>query len=95
MAIRINLDLDTLRTLVIAHDRGGLAQAAEHLGRTPSAISLQMKRLKDWDEFPALENVERLKTNLKGEPIKSPSEAMKYWRTEVGKGANFNYWYSG
>jgi DNA-binding transcriptional LysR family regulator len=47
MAIRINLDLDTLRTLVIAHDRGGLAQAAEHLGRTPSAISLQMKRLKE------------------------------------------------
>ena len=47
MAARTNLDLDTLRTLVVAHDRGGLAQAAEHLGRTPSAISLQMKRLQD------------------------------------------------
>jgi DNA-binding transcriptional LysR family regulator len=47
MATRKNLDLDTLRTLVVAHDRGGLAQAAEHLGRTPSAISLQMKRLQD------------------------------------------------
>src|SRR5882757_4436742 len=45
MAARVNLDLDTLRTLVVAHDRGGLAQAAEQLGRTPSAISLQMKRL--------------------------------------------------
>ena len=44
---RINLDLDTLRTLAVAHNRGGLAQAAEHLGRTPSAISLQMKRLQD------------------------------------------------
>lgn len=43
----INLDLDTLRTLAVAHTRGGLAQAAEHLGRTPSAISLQMKRLQD------------------------------------------------
>jgi DNA-binding transcriptional LysR family regulator len=43
----MNLDLDTLRTLVVAHNRGGLAQAAEHLGRTPSAISLQMKRLQD------------------------------------------------
>ncbi|HEY1889233.1 MAG TPA: LysR substrate-binding domain-containing protein [Steroidobacteraceae bacterium] len=43
----INLDLDTLRTLAVAHYRGGLAQAAEHLGRTPSAISLQMKRLQD------------------------------------------------
>ena len=47
MAVRVNLDLDTLRTLVVAHDRGGLAQAAEHLGRTPSAISLQMKRLQE------------------------------------------------
>jgi DNA-binding transcriptional LysR family regulator len=45
MPIRINLDLDTLRTLAAAHDLGGLAQAAERLGRTPSAISLQMKRL--------------------------------------------------
>lgn len=44
---RTNLDLDTLRTLAVAHDRGGLTQAAEHLGRTPSAISLQMKRLQE------------------------------------------------
>src|SRR4051812_17493879 len=40
-----NLDLDTLRTLVLAHDLGSYGQAAERLGRTPSAISLQMKRL--------------------------------------------------
>jgi len=47
MATRINLDLDTLHTLVVAHDRGGLAQAADLLGRTPSALSLQMKRLQE------------------------------------------------
>lgn len=47
MATRTNLDLDTLRTFSVAHDLGGLAQAAEHLGRTSSAISLQMKRLQD------------------------------------------------
>jgi DNA-binding transcriptional LysR family regulator len=47
MATRTNLDLDTLRTLAVAHDLGGLAQAASRLGRTPSAISLQMKRLQD------------------------------------------------
>jgi len=35
-------DLDTLRTLVIANDPGGYGQAAARLGRTPSAISLQM-----------------------------------------------------
>src|SRR6516225_9985175 len=47
MSVRINLDLDTLRTLSVAHDLGSLAQAAVQLGRTPSAISLQMKRLQD------------------------------------------------
>lgn len=25
----------------------------------------------------------------------TPKEAKKFWRTEVGKGSNFNYWYSG
>lgn len=40
-----NLDLDALRTLVIAQDLGGFGRAAAQLGRTPSAISLQMKRL--------------------------------------------------
>jgi len=42
-----NLDLDTLRTLVVAADLGGYGQAAARLGRTPSAISLQMKRLQE------------------------------------------------
>ncbi|HEY2898348.1 MAG TPA: LysR family transcriptional regulator [Gemmatimonadaceae bacterium] len=45
MSVRINIGLDILRTLSVAHDLGGLAPAAERLGRTPSAISLQMKRL--------------------------------------------------
>ncbi len=43
----VNLDLDALRTLALAQDLGGFGRAAEHLGRTPSAISLQMKRLQD------------------------------------------------
>jgi DNA-binding transcriptional LysR family regulator len=47
MSLRINLDLDILRTLSVAQELGSLAQAAEQLGRTPSAISLQMKRLQD------------------------------------------------
>jgi DNA-binding transcriptional LysR family regulator len=42
-----NLDLDTLRTLSVAADLGGYGQAAHRLGRTPSAISLQMKRLQE------------------------------------------------
>lgn len=40
-----NVSLDSLRTLVIAQDVGGFGRASERLGRTPSAISLQMKRL--------------------------------------------------
>jgi DNA-binding transcriptional LysR family regulator len=43
----MNLDLDTLRTLVLAADLGGYGQAAARLGQTPSAISLQMKRLQE------------------------------------------------
>ncbi|ADV84852.1 LysR substrate-binding domain-containing protein [Terriglobus saanensis] len=43
----MTLDLDTLQTLVITHDLRGYRQAADRLGRTPSAISLQMKRLQD------------------------------------------------
>jgi DNA-binding transcriptional LysR family regulator len=41
----LNLDLDTLRTLAVANDLGGYGHAAVRLGRTASAISLQMKRL--------------------------------------------------
>jgi DNA-binding transcriptional LysR family regulator len=39
------LALDTLRSLVTAVDLHGYGHAAARLGRTPSAISLQMKRL--------------------------------------------------
>ena len=41
------LDLDLLRTLVAAVDQGTLRQAARVIGRTESAVSLQMKRLDD------------------------------------------------
>ena len=42
-----NLDLDTLRTLVVAVELGSYSQAGQRLGRTPSAVSLQMKRLQE------------------------------------------------
>jgi DNA-binding transcriptional LysR family regulator len=42
-----NVDLDTVRTLVTANELGTYAKAASRLGRTASAISLQMKRLQD------------------------------------------------
>ena len=41
------LDIDLLRTLVTIADTGGFTRAGERLGRTQSAISLQIKRLED------------------------------------------------
>ena len=40
-----NLDMDVLRTLAVAMDVGGFGKAAERLGRSQSAVSLQMRRL--------------------------------------------------
>ena len=40
-----NLDMDALRSLVAILHRGGLARAAERVGRSPSAISQQMRKL--------------------------------------------------
>lgn len=58
-------------------------------------IFKSLKRLSSWEEFKAdVENPARLWTDLKGQKM-DPKTAVKYWRTEVGKGANFNYWYSG
>jgi hypothetical protein len=59
-----------------------------------------MRQLAKWEDFLTTFGVtsgdcKRLMTNLKGEPIPEPGKARGYWRTEIGKGANFNYWYSG
>jgi DNA polymerase I-like protein with 3'-5' exonuclease and polymerase domains len=59
-----------------------------------------LKRTASWDEWlenygSQVENVARLRTNLRGDAFAEPKDAYKFWRTEVGKGANFNYWYSG
>src|SRR5690349_19343050 len=42
-----NLDIDFLRTLVSAEDLGGLNRAAEHVGRSQSAVSQQMRKLEE------------------------------------------------
>lgn len=57
------------------------------------------KKFDNWDDYrdnfgQEMTNYNRLMTNLKGQPLLI-GDASKYWRTEVGKGANFNYWYSG
>jgi DNA polymerase I-like protein with 3'-5' exonuclease and polymerase domains len=68
----------------------------------PGLTEKSFKALKDFtsaddyrDHFgQEMTNYNRLFTNLKGQELKI-MDAYKYWRTEVGKGANFNYWYSG
>src|SRR5262249_4910773 len=45
--ILANLDMDVLRTLAVAMDLGGFAKAADRLGRSQSAVSLQMRKLED------------------------------------------------
>jgi DNA-binding transcriptional LysR family regulator len=40
-------DLDVLRTLVLSVELGGFGRAALRIGRTQSAVSLQMRRLED------------------------------------------------
>jgi DNA-binding transcriptional LysR family regulator len=41
----VNLDIDLLRTFVTAVEAGSFAQAGRIVGRTPSAVSLQIDRL--------------------------------------------------
>jgi DNA-binding transcriptional LysR family regulator len=43
----VNLDVALLRTFVLAHRLGGLTQAADVVGRTPSAVSQQISRLEE------------------------------------------------
>jgi DNA-binding transcriptional LysR family regulator len=42
---RPNLDIDVLRTFVTGVELGSFAQAAERLGRSPAAVSAQLKKL--------------------------------------------------
>jgi DNA-binding transcriptional LysR family regulator len=49
------LDLDLLRTLVYAVQSGSFKQAASIVGRTQSAVSLQMNRLESLVGVPVFE----------------------------------------
>lgn len=44
---RINLDMDVLRTLVTAQELGGFNRAADHIGRSQSAVSQQIRKLEE------------------------------------------------
>jgi DNA polymerase I-like protein with 3'-5' exonuclease and polymerase domains len=67
-------------------------------GLTEASLK-DMRNHAKWETFAerysCIENMSRLAHNLNGQPFVDLGVAYKYWRTEVGKGANFNYWYSG
>jgi DNA-binding transcriptional LysR family regulator len=43
----VNLDMDILRTLVVAQQLGGLSRAADRIGRSQSAVSQQIRKLEE------------------------------------------------
>lgn len=47
MPIRTNLDTNTLRTFVLGFELGSFALASERVGRSPSAISTQLRKLEE------------------------------------------------
>jgi DNA-binding transcriptional LysR family regulator len=57
------LELDLLRTLVLAVDIGSFKQAASIVGRTQSAVSLQMRRLQSQVGVPIFQRIGK-KLNL-------------------------------
>lgn len=70
-----------------------------HLGAAADVLSVVIDGvttdlLKNMHKMDIQDIPEKLLIKPNGE-VMNPSVAKKYWRTEVGKGSNFNYWYSG
>ena len=89
---------------------GQLPHADLHSGSAADILAVEIegmdidkfKKLRahnDWGDYAddvgiKVEKLKRIQQNLKYEVL-LPNKAYGYWRTEIGKGANFNYWYSG
>ncbi len=58
----ITFDPDLLRTIVAIAESGSFARAADRVGRTQSAVSMQMKRLEEAASRPLFEKVGRNNT---------------------------------
>ena len=69
-ALPVNLDMDVLRSFVTGIDLGSFAKAAVRLGRSPSAISLQLRKLEDQVGCPLL------RRNGRGLALTEPGEML-------------------
>src|SRR5215813_11146641 len=64
------LDLELLRTLSLVQETGTLARASRRVGRTLSAVSLQLKRLESQCGRPLFRKAgRRLELNAEGERV--------------------------
>lgn len=71
------LDLDLLRTLAAVQDTGTLARASRRVGRTLSAVSLQLKRLEAQCGRPLFRKAgRRLELNGEGERVLAVGRKM-------------------
>ncbi len=81
--MRKDLPMELLRTYVTVFDLGSFTRAAEALGRTQPAISLQMRRLEEIVDAKLITNVGRkLKLTEDGEfftgiPHMEPSQPVE------------------
>jgi len=71
------LDLDLLRTLSLVQETGTLARASRRVGRTLSAVSLQLKRLESQCGCPLFRKAgRRLELNAEGERVLAAGRRM-------------------
>jgi len=62
MAQQPNFDIAVLRTLLAVNDLGSFSRAAAKVGRSESAVSLQLKRLEEQVGFPLFQRIGRSMT---------------------------------
>lgn len=73
----LSLDIDLLRSFAAVADTGALSRAADRVGRTQSALSMQMKRLEDIVGQPLLHRTGRgVGLTLAGERLLSHAIRM-------------------
>lgn len=73
-----------------------------HVVAAADAVDLSVDTFRQLPRMPdtvteldtVIEGVVRKLVDKTGKAL-TPKDAYKYWRTELGKGSNFNYWYSG
>lgn len=78
---------------------GQLPYSDLHLGAAADVLSVVIpevteEMMNNMHNMTEAELPPKLLIKPNGESL-SPAKAKKFWRTEVGKGSNFNYWYSG